>query len=515
MAVSGQRVQLHDNRRRCWGFRLAAVALGLSVFAVLEMICILGDWGRITEYEDPFVGFTDIHPLFVLDEENEQYGIPQSRLKFFATDSFPAHKSPETFRIFCLGGSTVQGRPYSAPTAFTTWLRLALTAADGQRNWEVINCGGISYASYRLTPILEECLTHEPDLIVLCTGHNEFLEDRTYDHIKNASPVWSVPIRSLARLRSFTLYRQALLRTSGATTKTAGDERPQLPAEVDALLDYRNGIEAYHRDDERHAGVAAQFEQNLRRMISLAGEAGVPLILITPPSNLSDTPPFKSQHRDGLTDKELHQWNALAKDARSSYRDRLDKSIESLTQALVIDDCYATTYFELGKCYAARGLYEQARKMFVRARDEDVCPLRMPSSLEAALKRIAAETGTPLIDAHVLLERESRTGILGGGLLVDHVHPTFPGHQMIAAALLEKMTEQGRIHPSADWQTRRDAAYQKHFNSLDTLYHLHGQRTLENLRAWSQGRADGPPIESRKMNTQTPLMNEKQHEQRK
>ena len=120
MAVSGQRVQLHDNRRRCWGFRLAAVALGLSVFAVLEMICILGDWGRITEYEDPFVGFTDIHPLFVLDEENEQYGIPQSRLKFFATDSFPAHKSPETFRIFCLGGSTVQGRPYSAPTAFTT-----------------------------------------------------------------------------------------------------------------------------------------------------------------------------------------------------------------------------------------------------------------------------------------------------------------------------------------------------------------------------------------------------------
>ncbi len=46
---------------------------------------------------------------------------------------------------------------------------------------EVINVGGISYASYRIAAILDEVLQHEPDLVVIYMGHNEFLEARTYD----------------------------------------------------------------------------------------------------------------------------------------------------------------------------------------------------------------------------------------------------------------------------------------------------------------------------------------------
>ena len=47
----------------------------------------------------------------------------------------------------------------------------------------MINCGGVSYASYRLGPILDEVLGYEPDLIMLYTGHNEFLEARTYPRL--------------------------------------------------------------------------------------------------------------------------------------------------------------------------------------------------------------------------------------------------------------------------------------------------------------------------------------------
>ena len=97
-----------------------------------------------------------------------------------------ANKSRDEFRIFCLGGSTVQGRPYANETSFTTWLELSLQAADPRRQWQVVNCGGVSYASYRLLPIMKETLQYEPDLYIIYTGQNEFLEERTYGEIVDA-----------------------------------------------------------------------------------------------------------------------------------------------------------------------------------------------------------------------------------------------------------------------------------------------------------------------------------------
>src|SRR5690606_6623553 len=127
-------------------------------------------------------------PLFVANPETGNYEIPEARQVYFRPESFPIRKGLGEYRIFCLGGSTVQGRPYSVETSFTTWLEISLHAADPSRKWNVVNCGGVSYASYRLAPILEEVLRYEPDMIVLCTGHNEFLEDRTYRGVKATSP---------------------------------------------------------------------------------------------------------------------------------------------------------------------------------------------------------------------------------------------------------------------------------------------------------------------------------------
>ena len=149
-------------------FRLAAVLLSLLPLLVCELVFIALGWGRPGEVEDPYVGFDEQRPLFVRRGGN--YEIPESRQEFFQPASFAAEKPAGTFRIFCLGGSTVQGRPYATETSFTAWLALNLQAAEDSRRWEVVNCGGVSYASYRLVPILRELLAHEPDLFVIYTG---------------------------------------------------------------------------------------------------------------------------------------------------------------------------------------------------------------------------------------------------------------------------------------------------------------------------------------------------------
>ncbi len=482
-----------NRSRRVWAFRLAAVGFGLLLLGLAEALCWCFDWGRPSQTDDPFVGFREIHPLFEPDETGERYEIPPARLKFFAKESFPVKKGQNTFRIFCLGGSTVQGRPWSTPTSFTTFLELALKEADPRRDWEVINCGGVSYASYRLVPILKECLNYEPDLFILCTGHNEFLEDRTYGHIKRAPAALRVSQKIFGRLRTFTLIREAVQKVR----KTPAKHRPQLSGETEPILDYHDSLKAYHRDPAWRAGVMAHYASNLSRMIGMAREAEVPMLVVLPPSNLGDCPPFKSEHKPGLSAAEEMRFDDFIRQAHELYKTDLPQAVGQLKSALAIDDEYAGTWYELGQCYRTLGLAAQAREAFVRARDEDICPLRMLSPMEAALKRTVRETETPWLNAHALLEADCRQRILDDKWLIDHVHPTIPGYEKIADALLEKLAEQGFAQPSKNWQTQVHRVYEKHVESLGDFYWSDGMRTLEAVRGWTQGRAVGPPAEER------------------
>ncbi|MCH8149945.1 MAG: SGNH/GDSL hydrolase family protein, partial [Planctomycetes bacterium] len=345
-------------------FRAGAVLLGLAPFFLAEGACLLFDWGRPSLHDDPFVGFSAVRPLFVLSEDGRRYEIPRGRQKFFRPESFAAEKGADEFRIFCLGGSTVQGRPLAIETSFTTWLEIALAEADPRRRWEVVNCGGVSYASYRLAPILEEVLLYKPDLIVLYTGHNEFLEDRTYRSLKEQSAAMRGVLEQVSRLRTFTLLREVGLRLVGdASGETPG--RPILKTEVEALLDYRGGLEMYHRDDAWRRDVVQHFRYNLRRMVAMAHDAGAPVVLVNPVCNLRDSPPFKAQHRDGLTPEERRRWSELWSSAEQHYASDMQKAAALLRRAVEIDPLHAGAHYQLGKCYDALGQDVQAGEAYL------------------------------------------------------------------------------------------------------------------------------------------------------
>ncbi len=470
--------------------RVLAVLFGLSLFVVAEVACRLLGVGDPDLLDDPFVGFSDLQPTFVLSSDGSKYEVPPARLKFFAAESFPARKPVGSKRVFCLGGSTVQGRPFSIPTSFTTWLELGLNAVESSTEWDVINCGGISYASYRLVPLIQECLAYEPDLFIVCTGHNEFLEDRTYADIRDQSPLLATPQRLLNRMSSYHAYRNLLLKLRADEPEKA--PRNVLNSDVDAFLDYHNGLAAYHRDRQWQRGVTQHFDFNLRRLVSVAEDANVPLLFVLPTSNLADQPPFKSEHRDHLSSNELAEFDQLLEEARSLMRSQPNAALEKLEQARAIDSEFAELRYHLGRLHEVRGDFDAARIEFVAARDEDICPLRMISPLEATLRNVANETGTPLLDAHLLLEAQSRNGILGGRLLVDHVHPSIEGHQKIALALLEHIASLGHVMCGPEWKTRAITAFEQHYNSLSDFYFADGQRTLERVRYWTRGEADGP-----------------------
>jgi tetratricopeptide (TPR) repeat protein len=262
--------------------------------------------------------------------------------------------------------------------------------------------------------------------------------------------------------------------------------------EVEALLDFRGGMEEYHRDDAERSFIVNQFRFNLRRITTMAIQAGVPIILMNPVCNLGDCPPFKSEHSRDLSPSQLREWQSLCDQAAGRLRGSNPDAATAARlyeEACKLDPLYAGGYYNLAKCYEALRDFPRAKETFLKAKELDVCPLRVLEAMNDAVSAVAHETGAPLVDAKALFEQRSSHEIVGGDWLVDHVHPNFEGHKLLADALVGRMTEMGLVHPHADWELQKAQAWKKHFASLGDYYFLRGESRLERLRGWAHGRA--------------------------
>lgn len=475
-------------RLRAILFRFGAVLAGLLLLALLELTLRLAVPSPPVNIEDPFVSFHRLSPLFAADPAGTRFETAEERLTAFCPQFFAAEKKLETLRTFCLGGSTVQGRPYSVETSFTTWLELNLRAARPGADSEVINCGGISYASYRLVSIMRELLEYEPDLFIIYTGHNEFLEDRTYEHIKNKSRVLIRTHRTLLNLRIYSLAHHLLSQHLGRRTPAEHSPKTILDPEVRARLDFQEGLKSYHRDQAWRKDIIEHFHHNLEMMVRMSRRARVPVILVNPVSNLKDCPPFKSEHGSDLSDAQIQRVIELRKQAGELGWSQAYEKLSLLEQAAAIDNQHASLLFLLGKCNEHIGRFSQAKEWFIKAKEEDICPLRILEPMHEIIHEVADRYKVPLVDVRRLTEQRTTDGIAGNEWLLDQVHPHITGHRLIADALYEVMENNGMVQTPAGWQTRRNQLCEQHLASLDDAYYARGEARLKRLAEWSRGR---------------------------
>lgn len=467
--------------RRFW-LRLLCVAAALLPLALVELA--LRRHGSPLAADDPYVEFVSVEPLFVRNDTGDRYRTAPNRLAYFRPQSFPTPKPDDAFRIFVLGGSTVQGRPFSVETSFSTWLQLGLESADPSKTWEVVNCGGVSYASYRLAPILEEVLAYDPDCLILCTGHNEFLEERTYAHLR-ALPSWARSwYRRLARLRTFAAAGSWWNRSTAGGHPTGESEA--LPTEVQAALDANHALDRYQRDDRRRDRIVEHFAYSIRHMVDRAKQADVPILLISPPADLKDTSPFKAafSSQGEATASLAERWRIVTTDELSPRRE-----VELLRAIRAEDDRHAGVLFRLGHGLLSAFRPAEAREAFLRAKDEDLVPLRILESMRTLIRDTAEETDTPFLDAHALLESRTPDHILDSTWLVDHVHPTVGGHREIARALVTALEAQAVVTRPPDWEATWERAADRHLRNLNPAYFAKGRQRLERLQRWARGRA--------------------------
>jgi len=466
----------------------AAITVVLLFAAVEAMLALVGVRPVLYD-EDPYVGFSSRIPLFVEETAADGSSVmvtAENKLALFNRQRFSRRKPAGTYRIFCMGGSTTFGRPYDDMTSFCGWLREMLPKADPTKKWELINAGGVSYASYRVAALMEELIRYEPDLFIIYSGHNEFLERRTYGRIMETPKALRALGAVVSRTRIYAAAGKVIGRAGRQPEATEG-RRAYLPGEVKTIMERSLGPEEYHRNDALREKVLEHYRYNLSRMIDIARSAGAGVILVTPASNLRHCSPFKSEHAGGLTDAELEQFRTLHESA-GAYQTagRWDGALAPIDQALSIDDRYAHAHYLRGRILWELGRFDQAKEAFERALDEDVCPLRALKPMLDIVVEVAKEKDVPVVDFAAMVEHMAEHSAPGDDLFLDHAHPTIEAHRQLGLALLETMNEHGMVQLASTWggdeieRIRQDVE-----GRLDLTSHGAALRNASRLFRWA------------------------------
>ena len=173
--------------------------------------------------------------------------------------------------------------------------------------------------------------------------------------------------------------------------------------------------------------------------------------------------------------------------ATAAEKTDLPRALQVYQEAAAIDADYALLNFRIARTLDRLGRPTEALPYFERAKDTDICPLRITAPLEHTLLRIAAETDTPLVDAAQIIAARSPDGIPGNDWYVDHVHPSIGGHQLIARTIAAQFPAGGWLPAAAEWpEAERVKTYARHLATVGPAYLADGKRRLAWLEDWAK-----------------------------
>ncbi len=469
--------------------KILLIGLGLLILLMLEFVVRITGFVDRSTHSDPFVGFEKVYPLFgekISKDDKAIYATNENKLSFFNYLEFEKEKPTNTFRIFCFGGSTTYGRPFRAETAFPRWLEINLNLIDTSHNYQVINAGGISYASYRIVHLVEEATKYEPDLFILYMGHNEFLEARTYENILTQNPTVKSIRVLLDKLDLYVVLRN-LLSQAKQIVSSSKKSTTVLENEVATILDASAGLERYTRENLQIENTIQHYRYNLKRIIDIAHQKRIKFVLTTLTSNLKDFSPFKSQHREGLAAGDLASWNNhYQKGQIFQKKKQYKQALIEFEQCMSIDNQYAKLVYNIAQCLYHIEQYDLAKKYYHQAKELDICPLRAQEEINSSIRLLSRHFNVPLVDIEAEFEKLSSHGIPDGTYLIDHVHPTIAGNQIIAAKIAEVLQTEKIVQSVREIdQQSLAAAHKKVLDSLPDDYFVKGMLNLAKVLGWA------------------------------
>ncbi len=337
------------------------------------------------------------------------------------------------YRIFVYGGSTVYGLPVRQ-FSFTSQLEFWLRDLHPDKPLEVYNFGMSAQPSAYVRRMIEETITYDPDLLIVLTGHNEFLNRRTSSLIDKTVACFALT-RVMSRV--WNRVRPILFPLPGSVV---------MPDQ----------IKGHNRSSNLFKERVQTYLHNLQAIVEIAQKNNKPLILMTAPSNVADWPPVYKRIAENGCEKDCDSW--VAEVDRLISDGLTGKAKERISRLLKTYHNDPLLLYLSAKANTAAGNYERAKILFTRAKDLDPVPWRVLTTFNQAIRKLAEDDRVFLVDAEKNFQQQARHGLVGFSLIADNCHPTPLGNAVIAGEILKVMrqnnlfVEQDLVSSSIDSQ---------------------------------------------------------------
>lgn len=204
-------------------------------------------------------------------------------------------------------------------------------------------------------------------------------------------------------------------------------------------------------------------------------------------SNEADQVPFSGVAEFQQT--QLDSWLAQS----AEQKKELVKSIEQQTES---PKDPALQHYLMGKLSLSLGNVEGARLSFQTARDLDLLRFRAPGEFNQIIANVAKQFGAELVDVDGRMRAESKNGIIGKQLMLEHLHPTERGYFLLADAFLQAFKAKKYIIDVVNYPDNTEQAWRERpISKADALY---AQYKIANLTS------DYPFVKSGKGTKATP-----------
>jgi lysophospholipase L1-like esterase len=420
-------------------FYLVLVLIPLLFIILIEISLRLFDYGDdytqwVKMSETKYVLNPDYTKKFFFSTES----VPYSNGNVFDID-----KKANAFRVFILGGSSAAGFPYTPGGDFGKYLQRRLEVLFPENRIEIVNLAITAINSYTLRDLMPGVLKQSPDLIIIYAGHNEYygaLGAGSMEYVGSSRGIVNLVIY-LNNFKITQLVRNTLKWFSGMLQSGRDEGRGGTLMARMAKDQY-----IFYNSDLFNDGIS-QFGGNMRNILEMAADAGVPVILNTLTSNLKDQPPFISEESGGYPA------------AGEIYRLASEK--------------YSTREFS------------EAESLYVYSKDLDALRFRAPSEVNDIIAGLAVEFNFPLVDIYAGFNSESPGGITGNNLMTDHLHPDLRGYQLMGRFIYETMEKEkllpkGRRNEISSIQADSLAVRNFSFTRLDSTIARYRITILKN-----------------------------------
>ncbi len=357
-------------------------------------------------------------------------------------DLFRQQKPENGYRIFVMGESTTASWPYPENVLFSRLLGQRLADAFPDRYIEVINTGISAVNTFTLLDFMDEILAQQPDAILIYAGHNEFygaLGAASSNSVGQSRWVTRTYLK-LLHLKTAQLIRDTINATTHLFKNTSTGKETTLMGRMIGDQSIAYGSPTYQV-------AKANYEANLREILTAAKTAGVPVVLSELVSNLRDHKPFVSMINGGSGGEHLPA------DLIYAWAQQLEQ----------------------------QQMYGLAKETYEWAKDLDGLRFRAPEEFNSVIHQVAAEFGAPVVPMKAYFEKESANGIIGAGLMLEHLHPNIDGYMLMGEAFFDTLHEQRFISDQWDEAKLMPAAFYRRVWPITDFDRALGEIRIINL----------------------------------